>query len=614
MSVPASHPPGRRSTGAIVFAVASVAAFAYLTATLDPPVTHLDTARDWLSARDCNRGDCPSWGPTASVLGLRQGALWIRVLAWGLGHDLDAMGLQRLLVALQALGAGALAWATARAGRTGWPAGLLVLVYVLGLRSVEPGDLLWNPALAHPGVALLAAGALGLATGGGLICALLAGLGAALAVLGHVLGLVLLPVLAWSLATARTRPLASLALGGVAFAGPVLLDSWQAVVANASALAAAGLAWAPPAAAATAAGVGLLLQRRLAAASDRAGVALLVVLALSAGFSAAIALPVALRAAWSPRFLFVLPPFLALAGTLVLDAQLTRLPPTVAFVVGSVAPPAALACGVAMWSSNDHAGPAAPWRLPEAERLAADLYGRGATYADLFRRLQGPWDRYLLGTLAGLDPAPDPVPVTADRAAESALLVLRLARADVPPSLPPGWRRVDVSPGYAALLREGPDGALPDGLELCPGATEAAAPCQGWDRTWRENDRQRPTFFDRLYPRVTPQEVCSLSLPAPTRWTVPLGPSTTPRTAWLPSPRWEGCAWRIAGATDPDGREVTLGPGRSLRLTLETAPDLGACPAACAPPPLVIAPADDPVARAFRTAGDPRPPTGPEAP
>lgn len=580
-SIPIAAWPRLRAATAVLL-VAGVA-FSYLATTRDAPRVHLDTARDWLLARDCLAGPCPSWGPVASVLELRQGALWLRLVTAGLGLGLDATALQLCLEALQALGAGLLAWGAWHLGRRSPTAALLSVVYVVALRAIEPGDQLWNPAIAHPGAALFAVGWLALATGGGLGFAVLAGAGAALAVLGHVLGLILLPLLALGLALGRPRPAVALAVGFATFAGLVLLDSWDAAILDARTLATNGYGAVLLLATAAALGGGLAVRRRWSRLSAGRRLGVLLGLALLLATLAPLVIPGIVRVAEGSRFAFLLPPFAALALALGGDALLRHHPPRRRAVGVAVALGVSLGIGHATWQSHDHGGAEALWRLPELERLAADLYGRGATYAELYRRIQGPWDTYVVGTLAGLDPSP--TPGAEDHGPRHGLLVLRLARSAVPSPLPAGWRRVDVSERYAALLRDVPGGVAPDALLRCSPAADGQTACASFDRRWREAAGEAPSFATRQYPRVAADRECFEPAPSAS-WSLALEPADTPRLARLASPRWEGAAWRVDDSSEP--RRVVV-------VTEGAAPH----PARCAPPPLIVGPADDPVIRAF---------------
>jgi len=588
--------PGSRLRAAAIILLVTGIAFLWLGATRDSPRVHLDTARDWLLARDRLAGGCPSWGPVASVLDLRQGTLWLRVLAAGLAVGLDSTALQRCLEALQALGAGLLAWGAWRLGRRSLTAALLAGVYVVFLRAIEPGDQLWNPAVAHPGAAVFAVGWLGLAAGGGLGLAVLAGAGAAVAVLGHVLGLIVLPLLALGLALGRSRPIVSLATGFATFAGLVLLDSWDAAILDARALAANGYGALLLSATVAGAAGGLALRRRWLGLAEGLRLGLFLGLALVVATLAPAVIPGLVQVAEGSRFAYLLPAFAALALALGGDALSRRLPTAARRAAVAVVLALALGGGRAAWHSRDHAGPDALWRLPELERLAADLYGRGATFAELFRRVQGPWDTYVVGTLAGLDPSP--LPSDDDHGPGHGLLVLRLAKAAVPATLPAGWRRVDVSHDYAALLRDAPGGVAADDLVRCSPAPDGLARCARFERRWRAAREHPPEFADRQYPRVATDADCTRAAPA-TTWSLALEPADRPRLVRLAASRWEGCAWRLDGATSADGLEARLeptpAPRRVVVATVETAPH----PARCAPPPLIVGPADDPVILAF---------------
>ncbi len=630
MASPSSLCLPSRARSVALYGALGVVAYAVLAATCDAPRAHLDTARDWLMARDCLAGDCPSVGAGASVLGLKQGALWIRFLATGLGLGLDAQDLQRVLLALQALGAvvvaaavralAARAWPApeparaascwrgeeasprtatappsprlvgARASGAGWRAALFSLGYVVLLRALEVGDTLWNPLLAHPGAALFGAGLALVLVGRGALFGALAGLGLALAVLGHVFAISFVPLLVFGALLAPRRPGLALLGASMALALPVGLDSWEALSINAAVFVERGLV-APFAGAILLAGVAALTLRRRWRAIPAERRALPALVALS-GVVLAVGLwlPVVLGQTVSERYHFLLPPLAASALALGLDRGIGRLPERWRRAAPCAVVGLLLMAAVAAGRRNDHGGPTGVWRLPEVERLGRDLFSRGLGYAELHRRLQGPGSADLVAMLGALDPHALPGP--AEAGPDGALLVLRLGRSAVPDPLPPTWRVVDLSDRFVALLREAPPGLLARGLEACH-AEPGAPACVAVELAWREGPEAR--WFDRQYPAALPREECRARTSGARAWRFTVDASAGPVRALLPDPTSAGCRWTFdGGGTD---RVVERAPGLQ-RVTVSTTLG-GACSERCWPPALVVAPADDPVVSAF---------------
>lgn len=163
---------------ALLFAALAVALWA-VSFPAHAPV-HLDTARDFLSARDCvERGVCAWSGPMSSLAPLPTGASWVHVveLVFRLGGGVTVI--EGAVHGLAAIAAAWLGWI--EAGRHGWRAGIVAaLVVALAQAALSEQPNLWNPALmplpavaffaclrrldAHPSTTLVAAGsaALGL--------------------------------------------------------------------------------------------------------------------------------------------------------------------------------------------------------------------------------------------------------------------------------------------------------------------------------------------------------------------------------------------------------------------------------------------------------------------
>lgn len=593
---------GSRAREGLLLLVLWGAAWAFLAATCDPPMAHLDTARDGLEARELLAGAGPSTGPGASVPGFVHGLLWIRFVALGLRLGLGVTALQQLVLALQALGAVLVAATAGRLAGGRRTAMLLALSYSVLLRAVDAGDILWNPSLAHPAAALFAFGALATVAGGGPAMALAAGAGAGLALSAHALGLVLVPILAGLLLLAPREPLARLLLGAGAFLAVVSLDSWEGFATNLDALVASGLgAWA----------AGSLLLAPLAALGLRRAGRSLSGVGLGAAAAWGTTALLALATAAAPRvagavdasagrYAIFLPPFLAVSLALAASALLERLPlrsdgRRTALAAGAAG--LLLVLSLASWRSHDGNEAAAPWRWREVERIGEDLYGRGASYASLFRGLRGQGDRSLLAALAALEPEPRDSRRSGDDGMERT--VLRFERTWVPMELPSGWREVELGGRFVALLRERREESLPARFEACE-ADEPDAPCLSAERRWEEPEAGPGGLRGRLYPGVRFGSGGGVAGPRRTSWAWKLPPSPTARIAFLVTPEWEGVHWELALDGRKAGRKVDLPPGDvSRRLVARPvgAPRPGSD--AAWPPPVVVGEADDPVLRMF---------------
>jgi len=223
------------------------------------PPLHPDTNRDLLLARDClESGLC--LGPSTSFGGLQQHGGWTRLLAALRGLGLEPAGVHRVLIGLDAAGAGVLAFvASRRLPLVLAFAGSVVAFSWLVWAASFP--ILWNPSLSPLAHALLFAGALERrwwAAG------VLGGLGVVGAVETHLAGLVALAVVVLALRALAERPGRAVALALLVFAGLELTLSAPAIEMNLASVSARrivlpaivvglGLSWL----------VGGLLRRRL---------------------------------------------------------------------------------------------------------------------------------------------------------------------------------------------------------------------------------------------------------------------------------------------------------------------------------------------------------------
>ncbi|NVB42749.1 hypothetical protein G6O69_33315 [Pseudenhygromyxa sp. WMMC2535] len=204
-----------------------------LTLLLAPsPPLHSDTLRDLFLARNCLAGEgCQ--GATTSFHGFDQHTGWVRLLALFYALDLDP---HRMVVLANGFGA-ALFMLTA--------SDRLHRVAALGTTAIAQVCLLWaagsptlwNPSLAPLAYALLFAGVLRSrpardTLASDLVHALAAGLGAALAMETHIVGVATLAIVVFGLRLHAARPLASVALALSVAIGVELATSWTTIVAN----------------------------------------------------------------------------------------------------------------------------------------------------------------------------------------------------------------------------------------------------------------------------------------------------------------------------------------------------------------------------------------------
>lgn len=373
------------------------------------------------------------------------------------------------------------------------------------------------------------------------------------------------------------RPIRSLiiALGG---AGLVLaLDSTEVLAINASALHDAGLAL-PFGLTVLGVGVVALVLRRpwRRLAPDKrqrlalAGLALATVLV-------GVLVPLALGQALSDRYLFMVPPALALSLALYADAWLAGRSFPWGPITASLGLALLLLAALVADRRSAHGGPYSAWRLPDIELLAAELSAQGIGYAEAYRRLQGPGRDRIIASLASLEPGPRPG--TPDRGTPGSLLVLRAERDTLPEALPDTWRAIDLDRSSVALLRAMPGGLQSHGHARC--TPKDAAPCKTFDRIWREQPAPRGRFQDRAYIGSLLYEDCRPSREGQIEWRLPIDTSSGPVRVVLARKHWAGCTWQIDGA--PGAIEIPQHV--ETQLIHLTATLGGSCSDRCAPPP-----------------------------
>jgi len=422
--------PGRRASLAYF-----AGTWALLTVFRAHAPLHLDTARDLLIARDCVlAGHCPGAGPRSSFGGLMQGATWPWLLelrehlGWGL------IALERAADLLLACAA-ALVPVVAR--RIGAPANALTWALWFPATLLTIGyPRLWNPT-PWPLVLVLTFLALLQGARSGGAAAFVAAAGAlALAVDVHVAGGVLVPLALVVAAACARRPWVALPLAAGAFVGVVAAASPGAFAENRATLAPyAGVLLAGSGAAVVA---GLLARRWFAGDADRRAriVAVGACLYVSIGM---IALSLASGHGLDPRYFapIVTPAAIVVSARLGPFVSPRWRAAVLIFVVAG---------HVGLWAVQRVVD--RQFRLIEAEAVAAELYGRGLAFGDLYRHVRGPRAFDLVSTLAALEPDDGRA---AGRDGRD-LLVVRALRSALPSPLPSGWNIVELGGAHVAVV------------------------------------------------------------------------------------------------------------------------------------------------------------------
>lgn len=422
---------------------------------------HLDTARDLLIARDCTLGrHCPEAGPRSSFAGLMHGALWSHALELRERLGLGVAAFERVVAVALALAAALVPVAARPLGRH---AGACAWALWLALTLITTSyPTLWNPTLWPLALALLTLALAWTARGRGTLAAL--ALAAALAAsLGlHASSALLVPFALAAIVACARRPLVAVPLASALLLALLALDAPKGFTENRGLLAAHKAALLLVLAASVA--LGALARPRLSALPD----------ALRAERVLA-ALCLALLALWplgawlsghglQARYLAPL----ATPAAILVGARLDRSPALRRLTLAGV-----LLGYLAFWADDRWSD--RRLRVFEAEAIAAELYGRGLGFGDLYRRLRGPDAFALLSTLAAFEP-PDGRAATGE---PRDLVVLPLAREALPSPLPPGWSAVPLGGGRVALIAASLPRLDLDALELCRDGACAPQPVDG---------------------------------------------------------------------------------------------------------------------------------------
>jgi hypothetical protein len=394
--------PDARSlrNGLVLASASSVVAALFLLATASPAPLHSDTARDLLLARACvENASCASMGPPSSLAGFVQGATWIRVLSFARAHHGSILAVQRLALALLALAAGAMTLIAPRA-TNGFGRVLAAMLLVPAMLIASASPILWNPTLAPlPAVLLLlfVAAAVERRT---LAPAIAAGVALGVSIDLHIGALVIAAPVLFVLVASAARPV-SAAFGFLGAAAAYLSASSRDMLAHNSRLA-GSRTWLVVA---TVVGVVALAWARRGefaelTPADRLRRSAAVVAIGSAVLLAALMLVANLR--WTPRYALVLVPWLCLiAGERTAMIAATRRDPWSRAVM-------AAACAALLYvfvqshrARDEHRS---PWSLDDVDRLAANLYADGWSFAALRGHLQARDSLSLLSGLASFEP------------------------------------------------------------------------------------------------------------------------------------------------------------------------------------------------------------------
>lgn len=359
---------------------------------------HEDTARNLLMAADCLADDvCLLSGPTSSFLRLKQGGVFVELLAGASALGLSTGWLMGLLGSLFAASTVMLVWATRRAvdDATAWGAGAFWLIVGVWAFHFPIVDL--PVALPLPlGVAW--AGALAMLRGGSLRGAFLMGLGGAVALAAHlVVGLWLLG-LAPFVVLAASRPARALLVFAATMLAVTVLTSIDALLYDLAVVDDLGVIW-------PLVGIGLLtvgaavpLRGAWARLEPRTRLVALTAV-LGPGYVATLlALGLVLDKEVTPQFWApAIGPLALVAGALLVRGVPSARARVACLVV-------ALA-GCHVFAEEIIDVDRAPvdehtWSLADAERAGKWLFSGELAYQDLFGRLQGPNATLLLSAVA----------------------------------------------------------------------------------------------------------------------------------------------------------------------------------------------------------------------
>lgn len=415
---------------------------------------HLDTARDLLTARDCVfAGHCHGAGPRSSFGELMQGALWSHLLELHASLGLGLVALERVADLLIAAAAAVVPLV---ARRLGAPQHALTWALWLPATLITCGyPRLWNPTpwplvLVWTFLALLQA-----ARTGGAAMFTVAAVALALAVDVHVATGVLVPLFVAVVVACARRPAVALPLAGAAMVAVLALDSPGAFAENRERLG--------PHAPAIAGGViaaivaGLYARRWFAGAGEQRARRVALAVCVHHG-AVLIALSLISGHHLDPRYFAPIVTPAALLVSVWLDPRVQRARRPGWWHALAIA----LVVGWHLQHWFELRG-RPQFRLIDVEPIAAELYGRGLAFGDLYRHLRGPGAFDLISVLAALEPA------DGRRAGSDGpdLLLLRARRDALPRPLPAGWSIVELAGSHVAVIVAYAPWVRSDPLTIC---------------------------------------------------------------------------------------------------------------------------------------------------
>jgi hypothetical protein len=465
------------------------------------PPLHEDTARDLLLARDCvEQGRCAMSGPQASFDGLVQGALWDHLLEACRASGLGLHGVRYVVLMLEAVSA-VLVWATPgplcdwRSGLAAWALYLAASTYCIEL------PVLYNSAALLLPLALFYVCALSLASDGELVSTAAAGAALGLSVDTHMVAAILVPFFLGLVLAVAKRPAVAAALAAFAVILPLIVSSWGAIARDVVLLTAS---WVPCAGLlATVLLSGLALRRRARNAPPLARSRAVLVAACVYALPVLAIAGAVTKHPLAPRyFVVVAMPAAILAGTLLTEAFgntssfgfPTRRANAIVALIGLL-----LLAFVTRPNRSSRGG----WNAFDAEVLAREIYGRGWTYADVFRHLRGSNAELLVAALAPYGPAP--TGARAKSPIHDDLLVAKVLRSRLPATVPKEWRIVDLGDSAVAITRSLPSSIDVAAVEICDSRPNESVRCQRVDLEARDPDEGAvATVVQRAYPTLAP--------------------------------------------------------------------------------------------------------------
>ncbi len=498
-----------------------------------------DVSRDWLLARDCvDLDQCHTYGANSSVPGTSFGAIWLDVIETVRLLGLDADGVRRAVLALNALAIGVVAFVTWRQVKPALalPSALVTAAYLLTPGVLTPFR---NPSIVLLPSALTAAFTALFAVDGRTRYLAAAAFSLGVALNTHTSAAALVPGVLFLAAAGSSRLRRDVLTGGGVLVATCLSSSWQTWQDAYGQLRSHGFLL--PALVGVAA---LLISGRVLATRfqrlPRGGRLFAAGAALTLPFLiGAAALELVLHHGIARHYpIAVLAPVSVLlsAG---LDGVLRRAAPALLQLVPLVTSLVAvgvLGFGIQAATSN-RSGGLGGWTLVDADAIARAVLGRGWTYERALLQVEGSQCQDLTAALGLSLPAPDHKPIDETRALRWRLSARTPAGADI---------AVPLQEGGFAVLDEIPSWLRPRESTVCytPVGGGGKAQCQQLALGGG------PFLFSY---RSFGSYVHSLDMEPPylAQYEIPMIPASSgPRTiAVLTEAGQEKCGWRFVSVT-----------------------------------------------------------------